>query len=58
MGMLLTARTTLRASVLMQVADYIFSTTMDAYRYAAVCPFLAHLQHHTLRPGTFRIVVT
>lgn len=27
------ARTTIRSGVLMQVADYIFSTTMDAYRF-------------------------
>lgn len=37
--MALTARTTIRSGVLMQVADYIFSTTMDAYRLLVV-PFL------------------
>ncbi|CAL8462366.1 g1899 [Coccomyxa elongata] len=37
--MALSARTTIRSGVLMQVADYIFSTTMDALRLLVV-PFL------------------
>ena len=36
MTMALSARTTIRSSILMQVADYIFSTTMDAYRFQSL----------------------
>ncbi len=41
-AMALSARTTLRSGVFMQVADFIFCTTMDAYRFAPLCLLTPH----------------